>query len=119
MVTEFTGKRAWAPKTLPVLRWQARQWQTEIRSGSAEVIADSWPQEQEAVCTGIEGVRRGVAANSDAFLALEVRGAMPIEASDVQPDHLHECNMREGISAVCSAVYTESCVELAGRVSDP
>jgi len=59
MVTEFAGNRAWAPKTLPVLRWQARQWQTETRSGSAEVIAESWPQEQEAVRTGIDGVRRG------------------------------------------------------------
>ena len=58
MVTEFVGKRAWAPKTLPVLRWQARQWQTETRSGSAEAIADSWPQGQEAVRTGIDGVRR-------------------------------------------------------------
>ena len=27
--------------------------------GSAEVIAESWPQEQEAVRTGIDGVRRG------------------------------------------------------------
>jgi hypothetical protein len=65
IVTEFAGNRAWAPKTLPVLRWQARQWQTEPRTGSAEVIAESLPQEQEGVRTGIDGFPCGVAANSD------------------------------------------------------
>lgn len=57
MVTELAGNHAWAPKTLPVLRWHARQWQAETRSGSADVIAESCPQEQEAVRTGINGVR--------------------------------------------------------------
>jgi hypothetical protein len=53
MVTEFAGNLAWTAKALPVLRWQFRQWHTETRSGWAEVVAESWPQEQEAVCTGI------------------------------------------------------------------
>jgi hypothetical protein len=55
-VTESAGKRAWAPKTLPVRRWQARQWQTETRTGSAVVTAESWPQEQEAVRVGTGGL---------------------------------------------------------------
>jgi hypothetical protein len=59
MVIAFEGNRACTPKTLPVLRWQARQWQTETRSGSAEVVAESRPQQQEAVCTGIDRVPRG------------------------------------------------------------
>jgi hypothetical protein len=34
IVTASEEKRAWAPKTLPVRRWQARQWHTETRIGS-------------------------------------------------------------------------------------
>ena len=64
IVTEPAGNRAWAAKTLPVLRWQARQWQTETRTGSTEVIAESWPQEQEAVRVGIGSFRRGMATAS-------------------------------------------------------
>jgi hypothetical protein len=58
MATDAAGKRAWAPNTLPVRRWQARQWQTETRTGSAEVTAESWPHEQEAVRVGIVGPGR-------------------------------------------------------------
>jgi hypothetical protein len=65
MVTEVAGNRAWAPKTLPVRRWHARQWQTDTRTGSAEVIAESWPQEQEAVRTGIDGVRHALGGIPD------------------------------------------------------
>src|SRR4030095_4324090 len=39
MATELAGNRACAANTLPVLRWQARQWQTETRTGSADVMA--------------------------------------------------------------------------------
>jgi hypothetical protein len=49
MATELAGNRACAANTLPVLRWQARQWHTEIRIGSADVLAVSWPQEQLAI----------------------------------------------------------------------
>src|SRR5665213_1187298 len=56
MTTEVAWNRAWAPKTLPVRRWQARQWQTETRMGSVEVTAESWPHEQEAVRIGIGGL---------------------------------------------------------------
>jgi hypothetical protein len=35
-------------KALPVRRLQARQWQTETRTGSPSQIAASWPQEHWA-----------------------------------------------------------------------
>ena len=41
MVTASRGYRAWAPKALPVRRWQARQWQTEIRTGSPRATRES------------------------------------------------------------------------------
>jgi hypothetical protein len=47
--TASVGKRACAPKTLPVRRWQARQWQMDTRTGSAVVVTVSCPQEQAAV----------------------------------------------------------------------
>ena len=43
------ANRACAPKTLPVRRWQARQWQTETRTGSPVTSALSRPQLQEAI----------------------------------------------------------------------
>ena len=32
--TRSAGNRAWIPNALPVRRWQARQWQMLIRTGS-------------------------------------------------------------------------------------
>jgi hypothetical protein len=37
----FLGKRACTPNTLPVRRWQARQWQTDTRIGSPSTVAVS------------------------------------------------------------------------------
>ena len=45
-VTWAREKRAWVPKTLPVRRWQSRQWQIEIRTGSPSQARRSWPQLQ-------------------------------------------------------------------------
>lgn len=41
-------------KTPPVLRWQARQWQTPTPCGSPLTSMRNWPQEQEAAREGIE-----------------------------------------------------------------
>jgi hypothetical protein len=41
MVTDSQGNLACALKTLPVLRWQAWQWQTETRIGSPRTSARS------------------------------------------------------------------------------
>src|SRR5438046_10768392 len=49
----FLGKRAWTPKTLPVRRWHAKQWQTETRIGSTAVTTVSCPQLHDAVRTVI------------------------------------------------------------------
>src|SRR4051812_49029842 len=40
--------RAWAAKALPVRRWQARQWQTETRTGSPSQLARTAPQRHSA-----------------------------------------------------------------------
>jgi len=42
------------PKTLPVLRWQARQWHIPTTLGSPVTSIRSWPQEQDAVREFIE-----------------------------------------------------------------
>ena len=49
MATDPAGNRACAANTLPVLRWQSRQWQTETPTGAPDVVAVSWPQAQLAV----------------------------------------------------------------------
>jgi hypothetical protein len=36
------------PKAPPVRRWQARQWQIEMRSGSPSTVTRSWSQLQAA-----------------------------------------------------------------------
>jgi hypothetical protein len=43
-----SGNRACAPKALPVRRWQARQWQTDTRTGSPLTTAVRRPQLHEA-----------------------------------------------------------------------
>jgi hypothetical protein len=48
MATSLLENRAWAAKTLPLRRWQARQWQIETRTGSPLTLAVIWPQLQEA-----------------------------------------------------------------------
>ena len=48
MVTCSSLNRAWAPNTLPVLRWHARQWQIDTWAGSPDTFAVSCPHEQEA-----------------------------------------------------------------------
>ena len=71
MITTFSrGKRAWAPKTLPVRRWQARQWQTEIRTGSPVVVRESWPQLHEAVRVVIGAKQRAKWASLSTGLTL-------------------------------------------------
>jgi hypothetical protein len=55
---------ACAPKTLPVRRWQARQWQIETRTGSSRVVNVNWPQLQEAVLVFIRHFNRRVAAQA-------------------------------------------------------
>lgn len=47
-VTWARSKRACAPKTLPVRRWQALQWQIEMRTGSPAHVSRSCPQLQDA-----------------------------------------------------------------------
>jgi hypothetical protein len=49
MVTDPAGNRACAANTLPDLRWQSRQWQTETPTGAADVMAVSRPQAQLAI----------------------------------------------------------------------
>jgi hypothetical protein len=44
VVTCSASNRAWTPKTLPVRRWQARQWQIETRSGSPSTVSRSCSQ---------------------------------------------------------------------------
>jgi hypothetical protein len=39
--TSFSANRALKLNALPVRRLQARQWQTETRTGSPEQVADS------------------------------------------------------------------------------
>lgn len=48
MRTFSAGNRAWALKTLPVRRWQARQWHIEMRTGSPSVESRSCSQLQAA-----------------------------------------------------------------------
>ena len=48
IVTAARGNRACTPNALPVRRWHARQWQTEMRTGSPVVVTCSWPQLQHA-----------------------------------------------------------------------
>src|SRR5580698_8530178 len=49
VVTDPAGNRACAANTLPDLRWQSRQWQTETPTGAADVVAVSRPQAQLAI----------------------------------------------------------------------
>src|SRR5438128_12365892 len=44
IVTCSASNRAWTPKTLPVRRWQARQWQIETRTGSPSTVSRSCSQ---------------------------------------------------------------------------
>src|SRR5207247_10446026 len=44
VVTCSASNRAWTPKTLPVRRWQARQWQIETRTGSPSTVSRSCSQ---------------------------------------------------------------------------
>jgi hypothetical protein len=44
IVTWSASNRAWTPKTLPVRRWQARQWQIETRTGSPSTGSGSCSQ---------------------------------------------------------------------------
>jgi hypothetical protein len=44
VVTCSASNLAWAPKTLPVRRWQARQWQIETRTGSPSTLSRSCAQ---------------------------------------------------------------------------
>src|SRR5437867_3163679 len=44
VVTCSASNRAWTPKTLPVLRWHARQWQIETRTGSPSTVSRSCSQ---------------------------------------------------------------------------
>src|SRR5919201_3325190 len=48
MRTRSAGNRAWTANALPVRRWQARQWHTEIRTGSPSTVRRSCPQLQAA-----------------------------------------------------------------------
>lgn len=47
------GKPGLRAKTLPVRFWHARQWQTEIRTGSPRTWAVSFPQLQVAIRSGM------------------------------------------------------------------
>jgi hypothetical protein len=47
--TSSRKKRICVPNALPDLFWQARQWQTDTRTGSPTTVALSWPQRHEAV----------------------------------------------------------------------
>jgi putative membrane protein len=49
IVTHARGQRACAANTLPERRWQSRQWQIEIRTGSPVTVTVSFPQGQAAV----------------------------------------------------------------------
>ena len=42
------GKKAWAPNSEPVRRWQARQWHDETMLGAPAVRMRNWPQVQAA-----------------------------------------------------------------------
>src|SRR5262245_55979621 len=53
--TLSSAKRALKLKALPVRRLQARQWHTEIRTGSPAQVAESWPQEHSARRVVMEG----------------------------------------------------------------
>ena len=53
MRTASRGHLAWTENALPVRRWQARQWQTETRTGSPSTSARSWPQLHLASCVAI------------------------------------------------------------------
>ena len=65
-----SGQRAYTAKALPERCWQAKQWQTETRTGSPVQVTVSWPQRQEAVrvvmtasigrCPGEEAVGGGL-----------------------------------------------------------
>src|SRR4051794_7990616 len=46
--TSFAANRALKLNALPVRRLQARQWQTETRTGSPEQVAESCPHEHSA-----------------------------------------------------------------------
>src|ERR1700691_2911408 len=46
--TSPAANRALKLNALPLRRLQARQWQMEMRIGSPEQVAESWPQEHSA-----------------------------------------------------------------------
>src|SRR6266478_6245357 len=46
--TSSLRNQAPKPNALPVFRLQARQWQTAMRKGSPEHVAESWPHEHSA-----------------------------------------------------------------------
>jgi hypothetical protein len=120
MVTDHAANRACAANTLPVLRWQSRQWQTETPTGAADVVALSWPQTQLAVRfvssilfalpkLGIVRIwcqRFGVARNENLGLSrecarTEMRVILPLRKIDLR----YECPLPEKPGARCGARY--------------
>ena len=77
MVTRSLGKRACAPKVLPVRRWQARQWHMDTRTGSPRAMATSCPQLQVA-----RRLPPG-AASGRASVGSAMRGSVPRLAAQV------------------------------------
>src|SRR5579862_3415936 len=76
-------KPASAANTLPVRRWQARQWQTPTPRGSPCTSMRSWPQEHEAVRDGMmtsrgQGTEAGCRGNPMRQSAGIVPGSRPL-----------------------------------------
>src|SRR5437764_15254947 len=73
IVTCSASNRAWTPKTLPVRRWQARQWQIETRTGSPSTVSRSCSQ-LHAACRALTS---GIVDRVDPFEAGGVDNGPP------------------------------------------
>jgi hypothetical protein len=85
VVTCSASNRAWTPKTLPVRRWQARQWQIETRTGSPSTVSRSCPQLHAAcrvLTSGIVdrvGPGEGPASNHRYYPSVRLPGGVPYD----------------------------------------
>src|SRR5439155_16744724 len=100
VVTCSASNRAWTPKTLPVRRCQARQWQIETRTGSPSTVSRSCSQLHSACRMLTSGIVDRVGSGGHSRTLAQPRPlrshcALRVRSADCVRGWLHDVDDRE------------------------
>src|SRR5215211_7587256 len=127
IVTCSASNRAWTPKTLPVRRWQARQWQIETRTGSPSTVSRSCSQLHAACRVLTSGIVDGVGSGDiaecwPALGAYFVVGGRPEPSADplrqLDDDPLRAADVAEPIDVFVALHLANERPAVGSQASD-